>query len=321
MAEHQPTPNYTHILHQLAERAVLLEVRPLPGSFSNETTLLVYETAVGTEQVVLRRYAVFGSYDRGKKAEREFKTLALLQKHDIPSPKPLLLDKSGELLGSPGIVTSFVPGRQLIRPTDEAAWVAELAQTLARIHAIPLTADDLRFLLDGNQEVTWFLNGGTVTERMQAHPDGTAVWHAVHNLFPTLQPVPPALVHVDYWNGNLLWQDQRLTAVLDWEEAAYGDPAYDVAYLRHELAMLGGAPLADAFLAAYEQASGRSLPTLALWELAAAARFMPDPEGMIPEWQALQAGVYDVTAVKQNFRNFLASALKRAGAIMEKNSD
>lgn len=210
--ETQLTALSQNIINQLANEATLQEIRPLPGSFSNETTLLEYETAVGTEQVVVRRYAVFGEYDRGKKAEREFKTLALLHKHGIPVPQPLLLDKSGDLLGSPGIVTSFVPGQQLIQPSDESAWVTELA-------------------------------------------------------------------------------------------------------------MLGGEPLADAFLAAYEQEFGRSVANLAFWELAAAARFLPTPEGMIAEWQSLQAGVYDETAVQQNFRNLLASALQRAGTIMEKNSD
>ncbi len=320
MLEKQLSKMYTRIINQIEGSGKLKQIRPLPGSFSNETTLIVYETAVGPKQIVLRRYAVFGSYDRGEKAEREFKTLALLRQHHIPAPTPLLLDKSGDSLGSPGIVTSFVPGQQVILPSDQTTWITELAKTLARIHAIPL-ASEKAFLLNGNEEVTWFLNGGHVTEKMSAHPDGTAVWHAVHDLLPIIQPVPPALMHVDYWTGNILWQNQRIAAVLDWEEASFGDPAYDVAYLRHELAMLGGKTLADAFLAAYVQANGCPVANLAFWELAAAARFMPDPEGMIPEWQALQAGAYEITAVRQNFRDFLASALKRAGSIMEKNND
>ncbi|MCB8976146.1 MAG: phosphotransferase family protein [Ardenticatenaceae bacterium] len=310
--------NYEKLVGHLEAGAKLIEVRPLPGSFSNETTLLRYETAVGVEQVVVRRYAVFGSYDRGEKAERECKALALCQKHHIPVPTPLLLDKSGELLGSPGIVTSFVPGQQLIQPTDEVTWVAELGQTLAKIHAIPLTENDLRFMLDGNDEVVWFLRHEKTKEEMFTHPDGRITWQAVYDLLPTIQPTPPALMHIDYWLGNILWQEGRITAVLDWEEASYGNPGYDVAYLRLELAMLGGETLADAFLAAYVQAYGRPVANLAFWELAAAARFLPTPEGMIGEWQTLQPGAYDETAVQQNFRNVLSSALKRAGVTMEK---
>ena len=184
--------NYEKLIGHLKAGAKLIEVRPLPGSFSNETTLLRYETAVGPEQVVVRCYAVFGDYDRGEKAEREFRALALCQKHHIPVPAPLLLDKSGELLGSPGIVTSFVAGQQLIQPTDEATWVAELGQTLAKIHAIPLTKNDLRFMLDGNEEVVWSLRHEKTKEEMFTHPDGRITWQAVHDLLPTIQPVPPA---------------------------------------------------------------------------------------------------------------------------------
>jgi len=311
--ESQLWETYTNIIYRLENNGTVQEVRPLSGSFSNESVLLAYETAVGPKQVVVRRYAVFGDYDRGEKAAREFKTLALLQQHHIPAPAPLLLDKSGELLGSPGIVTSFMPGQQTIRPANQAAWAIELAQTLAQIHAIPLAEADKRFLLNGNEEVVWFLRNANAKEKMWMHPDGRSTWQAVHDLLPTIQPVPPALVHIDYWLGNILWQEDRITAVLDWEEASFGDPGYDVAYLRLELAMLGTEKLANAFLKAYEQAYGRPVANLAFWELAAAARFMPDPEGMIPEWQALQPGAYSVTAVRQNFSDFIASTKRRAG--------
>ena len=313
MAKEQLFATYQNVVNQLEKGSVLKEVRPLPGSFSNETTLLAYDTAAGPQQIVVRRYAFFGSYDRGEKAEREFKTLALLQQHHIPAPAPLLLDIDGGILGSPGIVTSFVTGRQIIRPANQSTWIAELAQELAKIHAIPLTKADKRFLLNGNEEVVWFLRRDSAKEKMGEHPDGRSVWHAVYDLFPAIRPAPPALMHIDYWLGNILWRDQRIAAVLDWEEAAYGDPGYDVAYLRLELAMLGTETLADAFLRAYEQASGRTIPNLAFWELAAAARFMPDPAGLIAEWQSLQAGAYSDTAVRQNFSNFIASALWRAG--------
>jgi hypothetical protein len=81
--------------------------------------------------------------------------------------------------------------------------------------------------------------------------------------------------------------------------------------------MLGTEKLADAFLDVYVQEYGRPVANLAFWELAAAARFMPDPEGMIPEWQSLQVGAYEITAVRQNFTDFMASAKRRAG-VMEK---
>lgn len=318
--ESQLAEKYKNIIRRLAQGGSLQEIRPLPGSFSNETTLLAYETDDSLKQVVVRRYAIFGDYDRGEKAEREFRTLALLQQHSIPAPKPLLLDKSGETLGSPGIVTSFVAGQQVIQPADPSRWITELAQTLAQIHAISITEADKQFLLDGNDEVIWFLRNESAKEKMGTHPDGRTVWQAVHDLLPTIQPVPPALMHIDYWLGNILWQGNHITAVLDWEEASFGDPGYDVAYLRLELAMLGTEQLADAFLDAYVKASGGPVANLAFWELAAAARFLPEPESMIGEWETLQTGTYAEEVVRQNFRDFMASATRRASPKQEVNN-
>ena len=56
--------------------------------------------------------------------------------------------------------------------------------------------------------------------------------------------------------------------------AAYGDPAYDVAYSRLDITMLGYGHVADEFLRAYEAEMGRPTANLGLWELAAAVRPM-----------------------------------------------
>ena len=315
------TKQFPMPLAQAHVEALLNKVNPsvqlqsfnlLAGSFSNETSRIFFKTAVGDESsLVVRRYSVFGEYDCGEKARREFKAFQLLDQHNIPVPKPLLLDTTGELLGTPGIVTSFVSGRQIIMPANTDNWVGELARTLAHIHTIPITEQEIEFLLDSNREVTWFLHRGQVTAEMAEYPDGRIIWQLVHDHFPHIQSVPPAFVHVDYWLGNILWQDGRITAVLDIEEAAYGDPAYDVAYMRIELAMLGGEALAEQFLAAYVSEIGRPVPNLAFWELAATARFMPNPEDLIPEWQTFSNANWNADHVRQNFSNFIASSIQR----------
>ena len=43
------------------------------------------------------------------------------------------------------------------------------------------------------------------------------------------------LVHGAYRTGNLLIDDDRVSAVLDWELQVIGDPMYDVAYVLSEL--------------------------------------------------------------------------------------
>jgi len=315
MKEIPPLPSVTNIavlLQELTPGSRLVDMRLLDGSFSNSTAVITaVNPANHTQQLVVRCYAIFGNYDRGEKAQREFETLKLLAAHQIPAPEPLFLDMTGETLGSPGIVTSFVAGRQVIDPEDVTGWVQELAQTLARIHAIPVTAVEHSFLLDAQSEVTWFCRSERTPDYMQAHPAGETIWRGVRHLLPMIQPVPPSLVHVDYWTGNILWADGKITAVLDWEEAAWGDPGYDVAYIRAELALLGGLPLADQFLKAYEAACGRAVVNLPLWELAAAVRFMENPAGMIPEWQTFSNGEWNAAQVKQNFADFIASSIQQ----------
>jgi hypothetical protein len=77
----------------------LLTFSLLPGSFSNSTHIVEARLANGSNfKFVVRRYAVFGDYDRGEKARREFKTFEVLHQYGIPAPEPLYLDDTGTLL-------------------------------------------------------------------------------------------------------------------------------------------------------------------------------------------------------------------------------
>jgi aminoglycoside phosphotransferase (APT) family kinase protein len=291
------------LLHEIAPGSTLLAIEPLPGSYSNYTHLVDARSADGSElRLVVRRYRVFGSYDRGEKAHREFKTFALLQQHGIPCSPPLYLDPQGAVLGIPGIVTGYVPGTQIPSPSDPVGWARALAVMLARIHAVPCDAATQSFLLDADAEATWFLRAGAVPDYMAAHPDGAAVWQQVHDLSPNRQPVEPALVHIDYWPGNVLWHQGQIVAIVDWEEAAYGDPAIDVAYCRMELCLSGMGPVADEFLATYEASVGQPVANLGFWELAAAARPMFHAEGRITK-----------SPTREEFRSFIATASRRVG--------
>jgi aminoglycoside phosphotransferase (APT) family kinase protein len=98
-----------------------------------------------------------------------------------------------------------------------------------------------------------------------------------------MHKTPPSIVHIDYWSGNILWEADQISAVVDWEEAAYGNPGIDVAYCRMDMILLGMQAAADEFLQAYEAETGKPVSNLKLWELAAAVRPMFSPEGWISE--------------------------------------
>ncbi len=282
--------------------STLVSVNPLEGNFSNFTHLVQGRAPDGSFfQIVTRRYAIFGDYDRGEKAQREFKTLRLLQRSGLPVPDPLYLDEAGILLGSPGMVTRYVPGKLKMVPPFPAQWTERLARTLAQIHTVPLDESISAFLLDGNSEVLWFLKSSEqIPAYIDNHPKGNFLWRALVDYLPHLKSDVRCLVHLDYWSGNILWHQGEIVAVVDWEEAALGDPGIDVAYCRMDMILSGLREAADQFLTAYEREVGEAVAHLGFWELAAAVRPMFSPDGWISESPA-----------KERFSDFVDSAIRK----------
>ena len=292
------------LLEQVAPGSSLLNVNLLPGSFSNHTHLIEARLPNGKPyKIVVRRYKIFGDYDRGEKAHREFKTFELLNQYQVPAPQALLLDKTGKILGAPGIVTGFVEGNLLLEaPANVMDWTRKLTRMLAKIHSIPCGRDEQSFLLMGNAEASWFLNYDAAPKYMQAYPGGADLWQMLRELYPNIQMVHPSLLHIDYWSGNILWHKNEISAVLDWEEAAYGDPAIDVAYARMNMFLMNLPDAADEFLRVYESDTGRKIENMGFWELAASVRPMTDPV----DWK-----VTDTTGLNILLR-FIESAKEKA---------
>ena len=65
----------------------------------------------------------------------------------------------------------------------------------------------------------------------------------------------PVIVHGDAGPGNFLFDETRVTALLDWELVHYGDPMADLAMLCLRMLFQGFVPLPEAF-SAYEAAGG-----------------------------------------------------------------
>lgn len=281
------------LLREIEPSGTVVSVRPMGTEGTHPAFVIEARTAAGAALHLAVKCYRTDICVASARAQTEFRTLAMLQKHAVPVPMPLLLDTDGRLLGTPGIVTSFVAGEQLFATDDPLAGAREMAKVLAKIHSIPVGSAEKGFLTDANQNVLWFRKGGVMPDYMRNHPDGELVWKSIERLLPSQQPVLATFVHTDYWIGQLLWQQGKITAVLDWEEAGYGDPAYDLAYCRLDLC-LGqmGRRAADELLHVYQAEMGRSTDNLTLWEFASAARVMHNSG-----WEA---------ECRQQLRNFIA---------------
>ena len=120
---------------------------------------------------------------------------------------------------------------------------------------------------------------------------------------------PPVLIHSDFWFGNTIWQEGRLTGIIDWDGARIADPARDVASARNDLALLSGARVADVFLARYVSERG-PLRDLAFWDLVSS---LP-PIRWLPHWVEgyTELGLdLSLPAARARLESWIADALDR----------
>ncbi len=288
----------------------LLSLTPATAAFTNSVHILHCLTPAGNNlRIVVKRMTDDPDPER---AAADFHGLRIARHHGVPAPEPLYLDRTGELLGFPGIVSGFVEGVQIANPEDVRAWTADMARMLLQVHDISPDEHDRRHIYNGRDMGLYFL-GNQWPDSMTGHPLAAPIFEAVRGLRSRLHRARPALLHMDYWPGNVLWHRGRISAVLDWDAASYGDPALDVAYFRMNMYLRGIKAAADIFLDIYEAESGR-VENLGFWELACAARPLPDPALWIPASREMgDVGATDDRA-DTDFYEFVASAIRRAYA-------
>jgi aminoglycoside phosphotransferase (APT) family kinase protein len=199
----------------------------------------------------------------------EFALLLAARGAGVTVPEPLALCRRREVLGRPFLLTTRLPGsaepRALTAAGPHPGLARALGGELARLHTVAPPDPALGFLgpapADAAAARTAELRG--LLDRLPEPQPGIEYglnWLDRH----APAPVPPVLCHRDARTGNLLVEDGRLTALLDWEFAAWSDPAEDLGWLtapcwrfdRPDLEAGGLAPL-DALLGGYVAAGGQ----------------------------------------------------------------
>lgn len=266
--------------------------------------------------VVVRRYGQWRVEHDPRVGEREWAALTALARAGAPTATPIWLDGAGTVFGCPTLVTSRLPGRGLLAPSDLTGWVRQLAAALARIHAAPLSDDDREILLDQRREIDRRLASEEPPSALTGKPYGPEVWAALRRHWPQIVSSRRGLVHGDFWPGNTLWLRGRLSGVVDWEQVRYGDPAQDVACCRLDLTLLFGPETADQFLRAYLAATNEPVCQLFFWELYIAASALQDVEHWVEGYHDL--GRTDVAPAEARVRleSFAETALCLGAAVL-----
>ncbi len=294
---------FARVAHKIDPRNTLRRAREVTGGVSARVTALEVEQADGVVRtMIVRQHGVRDREGNPNIAGDEFALLRLLHARGLPVPAPYLFDRSGDIFATPYVVLEFVEGQANALPVDRDDALRQLAATLADIHRVDGADVGVSFLPDKEQWVTATLRASLAGR--DGSPDERHVREALQANWPPPRRNRPVLLHGDYWPGNTIWRDGRLVAVIDWEDAAVGDPLADVANSRLEILWAFGIEAMHRFTDHYRSMTTIDFTNLPYWDLCAALR----PASKLAEWAA-----DDITekTMREGHRLFITQAFEK----------
>lgn len=247
-------------------------------------------THVDGRQAVLRDQGPF---------DTEIAALTAAEANGVVAPRVLASSETGLLI-------SVVPGSSLIPTELTPGRLEAIGAAAATIHAIELapTKD-----LPARHRPIELVDFDDWRARRTASPLLLEAMEAVATL--PEPPHPTVLLHGDFWQGNTMWADGSLVAVIDWDCAGVGHPGVDLGSLRCDAALFYGPEYADRVSEGWRSKAGKPAPDVAYWDVVASLSTPPDVGEWLPN--AVDQGRPDLDGPTLNARRdeFLKAALSQ----------
>jgi aminoglycoside phosphotransferase (APT) family kinase protein len=239
----------------------------LPGGASKEA----WAVDVGGERLLVRRAGGGVIHRHTLSLRDEFEVLRTAHEAGVKVPRPVayIEDLDGREAFVMERLAGETIGRRIVRMAVPPQLPVEMAEELAKIHALP--PERLPFLREASI--------GRLVEELdevgEPHPAiELGLWRLRESRPP---PRHPVVVHGDFRVGNLVVDESGLVGVLDWEFAHLDDPARDLAFSLVRAwrfgvpeKRLGGIGDAEPYLERYNELTGFGVrpEELDYWELA-----------------------------------------------------
>ncbi len=250
------------------------------------------------DRFVLRWFASDNPYKdwTRRSVASEAAILSRLEGSGVPAPR-LVASTSDHAHGGPALLMTRVPGRMFLMPRDREHWLRQMANMLARIHALETMSSAFE---------SWHDAESLTPPADASRPD---IWREAFALVAKRPAATPmCFIHRDYQHFNLLWSRERLTGVVDWSGAGAGPPDIDVGHCRLNLTLLFSAQVADRFRDFYEAAAGRAVDPY--WDMHALLSYGPEWKNFLP-LQINGGAPLDVEGMTRRMEEVLTSALQR----------
>lgn len=250
-------------------------------------TAFEISVADGITQKYIARLPGEWSYKRDPNAARtEFEVLSVLRQAGLPVPKPVAVEDA-ESNGF--FVIEFTEGEARAYAAEPQIYIEEFAKTLARIHQTPWPGTALAELPRVSENPY-----RSSDETKKLLPIEEEIYRALDDYPGIASPNGLVLNHGDYWPGNILWQENEIVAVIDWEGARIGDPFMDLSIARLDILWILGPDEMHEMTRIYQAETGFDLSTLRYWDLRVGLRPIGEFERMAPAYPHL--GRTDITA-------------------------
>ncbi len=185
----------------------------------------------------------------------------------IPVPRVLATEFSGD---PAGLLIELMQGSSAIRLERPPLRLRALGAAAAVLHAVTVPA--AARLPRRDRPI-----GPVDFDRLRAEAPAQELLQRAEEARDSPRPRSvEGFVHDDLWQGNALWDGDRLTALIDWECAGVGPAGVDLGALRLDAAMCFDVDAADDVLAGWEAQAGRRADDVAYWDVVAALSTPPD---------------------------------------------
>jgi aminoglycoside phosphotransferase (APT) family kinase protein len=207
----------------------------LAGATSSSVFSLTFDD--GTQRVLRQHTNDEWLANEPDLAAREAIALRALTDSAVIAPTLIAVDESGEFCGRPAVLMTKLAGEP---DMGSRARFRALAGTLPPLHAWPVPGGLPAFMPYQEQ----------AQRSVPAWTSIPQVWAAAIDVCASPSPSGPiAFIHRDYHPGNVLFEGDRLTGIVDWVNACAGPPEIDIAHCRINIALAHGLDAADEFAA------------------------------------------------------------------------
>lgn len=286
------------------EEAAVTNGVELQGGISSAMRLVTLQCGDDTQKMVVRQ---FSNADWLKEepdlARHEAGSLVHAVQVSVPTPELIAYDENGDFAGLPSVLMTRLEGAVVLEPEAMGPWLQGLADALAEIHKVGAGDFPWRYFSYNDA-------AGLGRQEWSSVPElwDEAIRHIREERIPD---APLCFIHRDYHPANVLWQEGRVTGVVDWVNACRGPAGVDVGHCRLNLAMLHGTEAADGFLEAYKQHTGTEFVYDPYWDLRSLVDILFGPPAVYEGWTALgKTGLTDELMV-QRLDRYVASVLER----------